>query len=412
MNFKYRPYQKDLINKGGQIFLKHSFLYLAMEVRTGKTLTAFGICNNLVRVRNVLFVTKKKAISSILHDYSLISHSFNLEVINYESLHKIPKKRWDVIIIDEAHSLGAFPKKNKRCKDLSALVTIYKSKVILLSGTPTPESYSQMYHQVCFIPGNPFDSFKNFYQFCRVYVKVRQRKINSLFINDYSDGSPQILEDMKPYTLSFTQKEAGFEVDTNEEILYVNIDNQVSTLIKRLTKDRVIEGKEEVVLADTPVKLMTKVHQMCSGTIKFESGRSQVLDKTKAEYIKAKFKGKKIAIFYKFKAELKALKEVFEDNLCETLEEFNTTNKNIALQIVSGREGISLSKAQALIYYNIDFSATSYWQSRDRMTTKSRLYNKIYWVFAKGGIEDDIYKTVIKKKDYTLNHFKRDLLTL
>ena len=412
MNFKYRTYQEDLINKGSHIFHKHSFLYLAMEVRTGKTLTAFGICNRLVSIRNVLFVTKKKAISSIAHDYSLLSPSFNIEIINYESLHKIPKKRWDVIIIDEAHSLGAFPKKNKRCKDLSALVTIYKSKVILLSGTPTPESYSQMYHQVCFIPGNPFDSFKNFYQFCRVYVKVRQRKINSLFINDYSDGSPQILEEMKPYTLSFTQKEAGFEVDTNEEILYVNIDNQVSTLIKRLTKDRVIEGKEEVVLADTPVKLMTKVHQMCSGTIKFESGRSQVLDKTKAEYIKEKFKGKKIAIFYKFKAELKALKEVFDDNLCETLEEFNTTNKNIALQIVSGREGISLSKAEALIYYNIDFSATSYWQSRDRMTTKTRLYNKIYWVFAKGGIEDDIYKTVIKKKDYTLNHFKRDLLTL
>ena len=101
-----------------------------MEVRTGKTLTAFGICNRLVSVRNVLFVTKKKAISSILHDYSLHSHSFNLEVINYESLHKIPKKKWDVIIIDEAHSLGAFPKKNKRCKDLSTLVTLYKLTLI------------------------------------------------------------------------------------------------------------------------------------------------------------------------------------------------------------------------------------------------------------------------------------------
>ena len=63
------------------------------------------------------------------------------------------------------------------------------------------------------------------------------------------------------------------------------------------------------------------------------------------------------------------------------------------------------------MYYNIDFSATSYWQSRDRMTTKDRKYNKIYWVFAENGIEHKIYKTVIDKKDYTLNHFKRDLLT-
>jgi hypothetical protein len=79
---------------------------------------------------------------------------------------------------------------------------------------------------------------------------------------------------------------------------------------------------------------------------------------------------------------------------------------------VSGREGISLKEAEAIVYYNIDFSATSYWQSRDRMTTKERRYSKIYWVFSLTGIENDIYKTVIKKKDYTVRHFKRDLLTL
>jgi hypothetical protein len=78
------------------------------------------------------------------------------------------------------------------------------------------------------------------------------------------------------------------------------------------------------------------------------------------------------------------------------------------LQIVSSREGISLRKADYLVYYNIDFSATSYWQSKDRMTTKERLENQIFWVFAKGGIEQEIYKAVTKKKDYTLNHFKKD----
>ena len=79
---------------------------------------------------------------------------------------------------------------------------------------------------------------------------------------------------------------------------------------------------------------------------------------------------------------------------------------------MSGREGISLKQADCLVYYNIDFSATSYWQSKDRMTTKSRLKNKVYWIFSKGGIEKDIYKAVTKKKDYTLKHFKRDLLSL
>ena len=133
-----------------------------------------------------------------------------------------------------------------------------------------------------------------------------------------------------------------------------------------------------------------------------------IIDLTKAEFIKEKFKGKKIGLFYKFQAELKALKEVFGDNLTTDLDEFNNTDKNIALQIVSGREGISLRKAAYIVYYNIDFSATSYWQSRDRMTTKNRMYNKVYWIFSRNGIEDKIYKAVNNKKDYTLKHFKYD----
>ena len=120
----------------------------------------------------------------------------------------------------------------------------------------------------------------------------------------------------------------------------------------------------------------------------------------------------KLGIFYKFKAEYDALKCVYEDDLTTDLAEFKSTNKNIALQIVSGREGISLKEADCLVYYNIDFSALSYWQSRDRMTTKDSIKNDVYWIFAKGGIENKIYKAVSKKKDYTLRHFKKDLLSI
>lgn len=408
---KFRDYQVEIIKKGLGILKQHRFLYLAMEVRTGKTLTALGMCNCL-KINKVLFITKKKAISSIEQDYNTYNPDFECVVINYESLHKVPKKGWDVVICDEAHSMGAFPKPNGRSKKVKEVVFWNNPYVILLSGTPTPEAYSQMYHQVYFIPQNPFREFRSFYKFANHYVSVVKKKIGGLFINDYSKGNVSIINKMKPYTISFTQKEAGFVVHTNEHILEVEMTDTTYDLIHKLKKDLVIEGKEEVVLADTAAKLMIKTHQLCSGTIKFESGNSMILDLSKAKFIKKYFSGKKIGIFYKFKEELNALKEVFEDNLCVDLEEFNTTNKHIALQIVSGREGISLRKAHALVYYNIDFSATSYWQSRDRMTTKDRLKNEVYWIFSKRGIEKEIYKAVIKKKDYTLRHFKRDLLNL
>ena len=336
-----------------------------------------------------------------------------LFVSNYESMHRLPDVRWDLIICDEAHSMGAFPKPSKRAKDVATLIYKNKSKVILLSGTPTPESYSQMYHQVYGIPNSPFKSYRNFYGFARENVDVMVRRINGHDIKDYTKGTPKILDMMSPYTISFTQEEAGFVVETTENVLEVELQPLTYEIMRKLRKDLVVEGKDEVILADTAVKLMIKMHQLCSGTIKFESGNSKVIDDTKARFIKEKFKDKKIGIFYKFKEELSALKSVFgKEDLTEDLDEFNATEKNIALQIVSGREGISLRQAEALVYYNIDFSATSYWQSRDRMTTKDRLKNDVYWVFAKGGIEPDIYKAVTKKKDYTLNHFKRDLLNL
>jgi len=282
--------------------------------------------------------------------------------------------------------------------------------VVLLSGTPTPESFSQMYHQVYAIPNNPFSEHKTFYKFAKEHVLVKQKKINSFLINDYSRAKTSVLEQMKPYMLSYTQKEAGFETSIKELVLIVEAPPAIYDMCNKLKRDLVIEGSEHVILADTNVKLMQKLHQMYSGTVKFEDGKSMVLDTFKAEFIKEYFSDRKIAVFYKFKEEYNALKEVYGSQICNTLDEFCNTDKNIALQIVSGREGISLKDADCLVYYNIDFSATSYWQSRDRMTTKTRSDNTVYWVFTDKGIEPKIYRAVKNKKDYTLKHFKKDLL--
>jgi hypothetical protein len=139
-----------------------------------------------------------------------------------------------------------------------------------------------------------------------------------------------------------------------------------------------------------------------------ECGGVSIFDNSKAVYIAENFAPYKIGIFYKFQAEFDMLKAEFGDKLTNDIDEFNTTDKWIALQIVAGREGISLKKADYLVYLTIDFSATSYWQSRDRMTTIERLENEIFYIFAKGGIESRIYKSVLNKKTYTTKIFEDD----
>lgn len=401
---KLRDYQEELSVQGAEILKKHKIVYLAMEVRTGKTLTALEIAK-LYGSKNVLFITKKKAISSIEKDYKNFGYTFTLTVINNESLHLI-NGEYDLLISDEHHRNGAFPKPNK-------VTQLIKKKyanlpMIFLSGTPHPESYSQIFHQFWISNNTPFGYYTNFYKWAKDFVNVKQKHLGFGIINDYSQAKIDILKPIiDKYFIRYTQKDAGFETSVNENILYCNMLESTYNIAKSLKKDKVVQGSLQVILADTAVKEMSKLHQIYSGTVKFESGKSMIIDHSKGFFIKDKFEGQKIAIFYKFKEEFNLLKEVFGDLLTDDLSEFDNSNKNIALQIVSGREGISLANAKYLVYFNIDFSAVSYWQSRDRLTTMERTTNDVYWIFSKGGIESKIYKAVSNKKDFTLSVFKK-----
>lgn len=401
-----RPYQERLSTQGVEILKQKKIVYLAMEVRTGKTLTALNTAK-LFGATNVLFLTKKKAISSIQWDYDNFGFNFGLTIINDESLHLVAGN-FDLIIHDEHHRFGAFPKPNK-------VAQLFKKRyshlpMIFLSGTPTPESYSQWFHQFWVSDYSPFKQYTNFYKWAADFVNVTQKRISYGLIKDYSDAKEGLIKRiLQNYIITFTQAQAGFSTSVKEMVLECEMLPITGEIIKRLKKDLVVKNSDgQIILGDTGVKLMQKVHQISSGTCKFEDGTSKVIDYSKANFIFEKFTGVKIAIFYKFKEEWNALKSVYGNNLTDSVEEFDNSNKCIALQIVSGREGISLKNAKYLVYYNIDFSATSYWQSRDRLTTMQRQENEVFWIFSKGGIENDIYKTVLKKKDYTLKIFKEN----
>jgi len=382
-----------------------------MEVRTWKTFTALETVKKYW-AKKVLFLTKKKAISSIEEDYSHYKKNFNIVVINYEPLHKVEWK-FDLLVLDESHGLWTYPKPNNK-------VTLIREKywdlpMILLSWTPSPESYSQFFHQI-FVKKNTVwekyhkitKTWKNkwslmaFYLWVKDFVKIKQIRTSYWLSNDYSNANyNKIMEDIWHLILTFTQEKAGFTTAVDEEVLYVKMNKSTYDVVKRLKKDKVIESKLWDILADTMVKEQQKVHQLFSWTIKFEDWSSTSFDFSKAEFIKKYFKWKKLWIFYKFKEEKILQKKTFWDSITDDLSDFNSSDRHIMLQIVSGREWISLKEADYLVFYNIDFSATSYWQARDRLTTMDRKNNKVYWIFAEWGLEDKIYESVLNKKNYT-----------
>jgi hypothetical protein len=402
-----RDYQIDIANRGLEIINEFGMVYLAMQVRTGKTLTSLYLASKM-NVQNVLFVTKKKAMSSIEDDFKMSNYLYNLNVINYESLHK-NSNDYDVVILDEAHCMGQYPIPSERTKLLKELC---KGKpVIYLSGTPSPESFAQMFHQFWVSDRSPFKEFKNFYAWHKEYGIPKKKFVFNRELNDYSHVKQErIQSEMQHLMLTYTQQEAGFESLVQEVILYVPMSDKKKWAIDRIIKDKLFKTKDgDVVLADTAVKEMQKVHQICGGTVKSEDGKAIIFDDTKAKFIKERFKGQKIAIFYKYIAEGLLLRATF-NNIHEDPQAFNEAGGDAVFisQVQSGREGINLSTADALVMYNIDFSAVSYWQSRARMQTKDRTQaSKVYWVFTTGGIEDRIFNMVQNKKDFTLSHFRK-----
>jgi len=399
---KLRDYQIENSIKANEILNKLKFVYLCFEVRTGKTLTALQTCN-LYGAKKVLFLTKKKAIESVLKDYNTFGFAFDLTVINYESLHK-ETGNFDLLILDENHCNSAFPKPSQRTKDIKKRFS--KLPMIMLSGTPATESLSQWYHSFWMSDNSPFKEWKTFYKWANVFVDVELRHLGFGVVKDYTKGKEALINQyIDPYVLKFTQSEAGFSSKVNIKVLDGPQMNE--SLIKRLKKDLFIEGKTESIIADTSLKLMQKIHQLENGTVKFESGNIKVLDHSKAKFIKEKFKGKKIAIFYYYVAELELLKSVF-DNHTTDLNEFNTTDKVYIGQQYSNALGVNLSKADCLVFYNFSFSGTNFIQSIDRLSTVDRLENTVYFVFPKGSLTEKIFKVVQQKKNFTEKIFKKD----
>ena len=116
---KLREYQNTISNQAVEKLHNFGCCYLSMECRTGKTITALVTAARF-GAKSVLFVTKLKAIGSIESDYKLLHPCYSIQVVNYESAHKA-EGDFDLIILDEAHSLGAYPKPSKRAETPKAI---------------------------------------------------------------------------------------------------------------------------------------------------------------------------------------------------------------------------------------------------------------------------------------------------
>ena len=397
-----RDYQIEIANRASITLKDKGIVALFMECRTGKTATCLQTIENC-RFNNVLFLTKKKAIPSIESDYKSMGFGYNILVANYESIHKVAR-RYDCVVCDESHVLGSYPKPSKKTLSVQSILSS-GTALILLTATPSPESYSQLFWQFRIHPRSPWQQ-KTFYKWAADgYVIKKELIINGFKVADYSNADKErIMSEIDGYVYTYTQEKAGFTAEVEEYVHTVSMRDFTRSVIKTIKRDKVYNG----VLADTPVKEMQKVHQLGSGTIIFEDGTRKSFDPSKIDYIKRTFAGRKVAILYVFAEEGRFLMDKIKNHTTSP-EEFNKSKDLVFIgQIRSTREGVNLSTAEALVMYNIEFSALSYLQGKERMGSRDRtMPNVIHWLFSDCGIEDKIYASVKRKKSFTTSIYAR-----
>jgi hypothetical protein len=421
MAFELRAYQATAVDELVTIMKRYNLAYLAAMVRTGKNYMSFETAKRLGWKR-VCFITKKSAFDGVKSDYAKWDHRFTtFDVFNFESSHKI-HPIYDGFIIDEAHCIGAFPKPGKQCKDIHKLIFTKKSPCLLMSGTPSPETPSQLFHQLWVSPYTPFQGYGHrsgeFYGWAKEYVKIEKKYVNGFMLNDYKKADKaKIDEVLKHYMVNVSQQDAGFTSYVEEEIFWVDIRKELYQLMKVLKDHKIYRMKSgDYIVADTPARLQQCFHQISSGTIitgEEGSKKYHVLDESKAHFIKKQFAGKKIAIYYHFISEGDVLRRLFP-NHTDNAELFNQRNDLIYIkQMISGSMGVNLSTTDWLVMYNIGFSAKTYWQVRARMQTMDRTKaSKLAWIFSRNGIEPHVLSALQDKKEFTTDYFQRKTMKI
>lgn len=388
------PHQIEISEKAYQVLQKYSLVYLAMQERTGKTLTAIMTCEKSPYIKKALVITKKAAIAGWLDTLNLYNHKVQFVVINYESVHKITDKDFDIVILDEAHTnISGYPKVKERWRE------VYKhtkdKPIIYMSATPSAQGSSLLFNQLRLSSWSPFKEYRDFYAWFKDYGILYKQRMGSLMINKYDKCNERaVWNKVKHLFISYTRTELGFKHEPVDIVHYVELDDTTKEMYRTFEKHKylVVDGRE--VVAEQPMSLLLKLHQIEGGTLKIEEDYIQLKNREKIDYILKTWGDiENLVIFYHYKEEEHKLKSIFK--------------KAKVLQSNKYAEGVDLSMYETLVVYSMDFRTAQYTQRRARQANMKRdTPINVHFILVKRGLSEQVYNTVaINKTNFVDKYF-------
>lgn len=409
-----RPYQQEDVNE----LIKHNSYGIFNEQRTGKTPTSLVAMSTIAKGRILIVATasmlykwqeeaikwtgrqvlvyigtpkqREQTLEIFINNPSaimVISYGLLKTTRAYEGLkNQLKKINIDGLIVDEAHR--AIGRNTANFQALRSLVKIPHR--YYLTGTPSPNHPAQVWALLTMINPKEFSSYWRFVEDMFVIEDVRvpyyvtDKKVQrpTVFLENKEDDYVNILAN---HSIMRKRKDVMPWLPAEEEPTRISLPLTIQQT-KYLTEMQRYYETEHVIVQGVLDQLL-RYRQICLAPellgLKGKSPKIEWLAQYMADYPE-----KQIIIFSRFTQFLKLIKKeiprvgvmVGDTPVAERNELINSFQSGklpvLAIQIDTGKEGLTLDNADVLIFTDVYPPASDILQAKDRIVATSEAMNK------------------------------------
>lgn len=342
--------------------------------------------------------SEKKRIKAIEHDADI--HVINRECVSW-LVHKRCTRSlwlWDMLVIDESTSFKNH--KSSRFVDLKRVLPFFKS-VVILTGTPSPNSVMDLWSQVYLLDGGE--------RLGKFITRFRDRyftRYNRGVYNEYiamPSSQKKIKEKIKDICLHLDKNDY---MELPEKIILkesVELSNALMKQYRKLKRDLVLKLENGEIMAQMAATASMKLFQFCNGTVYGENLTKHHIHNEKVHALAEIFEdnpNENFLIAYTFKSDMEKLLQKFPDMVLldnaksmEIVKKWNEGKINKLLcHPASCGHGLNIQHGgSVIIWFGLTWSLELYQQFNARLHRQGQTKPvRVIHIVVKGGIDERI----------------------
>lgn len=438
MEYVLKDYQKQIVDK--IVNVEKVGIFVGMGL--GKTLSTLHAIHELMYnrgvVNRVLIVAPARVAKTVWTDeikkwdfpFSVISldtklytrerdieKDADIYIISRDKLgwlaqylRTIRNWKWDMVVCDESSSF-----KNHTAKRFKVLAKASPAiqRMVLLTGTPAPRSYMNLWSQVFLLDqGRRLEPTITSFRW--KYFTPDKMKGHIVYSYKLRKGADKDIQE-RVHDICFGLESSITIKEPIINLVEIELPDKIKHQINQFKKDLVTEIEGSDIVALTASTLSTKLLQMASGAVYNEDkGWTHIHDeKLKAlEEIIDSEDGNNILVMYNYKHEAERIKKYFKQAEDLDVKKWNEGKQPLALaHPASCGHGLNLQAGgHIMVWFSPTFDLELYQQANARLNRTGQQYPvTIHHIVCKGTRDMEAIKA-LKDKDYSQNDFIKSVL--